>query len=622
MKTQTGMRLLASLLAMVIAYAIGHKVFLEVPFTTDENSYVFQAHNFLEGKIARPAPPFKEYFFYPMIVCDAKLGWFSRYAPMHPLWLAPGVWIGDPRIMTALAAGLSVWLLTACAGMAAVPAGVMIGLLLFSPYFLFMHATLLSHTSGLLAMCFLIWAYWRWNQTGRWPYAALAGIGWSLLLLNRTYIAVLIAAPFGLDALGHYWRHRSRTIFLGVLAFGLCAGAGVGMYLYYNYLTTGHPLQTAYDFYAPGETLGFGSRVRQDGRPFVHSLPIGLGYLWANVTLLNRWLWGFPGSLLLAAGLWFAGWSRRWSPLFLGALACVWLGHVAFWGPGVNNIGPYYYFETIPFLLLPCAVGITRAWQWLRSRPMGWRAVALLLVVAALAASVDFMWREGRRLRMQQQTTHRLSEIIRAAPAPAIIEIGVAWLDKVDLLTFNPHGLESQPLVVRPVDKNPEPVLRYFAQRQAWRLAGDGSRGLEPFPRRVLDVTFSAPASHHSTGRDALLPDGQNVRLAEEKQDAAGMLAFGNYCYVYPGRFVVEAELETHNVAPETPVWVDVAADLGRAILTRQVVSGTQTNTVRLDFSTDRFDPVEPRVYYGGSGRVAVKTLRVMERDAGPARKE
>lgn len=610
---QTALRLGASLLAAFVAYAVGHWFFLETPFTTDENSYVFQAHNFLEGRIARPAPPFKEYFFHPMIICDEQAGWLSRYPPAHPLWLVPGVGLGDPRLMSALAAGLSVWFLTACAALLEIPAIIMIILLMASPYFLFMHGTLLSHTSGLLAVCLMVWAYLRWQKTSGWFFAVMAGLAWSLLFLNRTYTALLLAIPFGLDTLWYCWRKRTRAGWLNTAVFAGCALIGIGLYLGYNALTTGHPFKTPYDYYAPGEALGFGDRYLPDGRTFVHDWATGLYQTGVNLQLLNRWLWGFGGSLALAGALWAVGWMPRWNMLFLAVCGCVGVGYMAFWFPGVNNIGPYYYFELIPFLLLPAAKGVARIWSRLPKRPMVRCIAAGLAFILALTVSGAFMRREGFNLQAEQRTEAELADCLHTAPSNALVALNLIWPRKVDTLAFNPIGLESQPLVVRSLDSQIEPILRFFAARQGFRLSGDGQRGLEPVTRAPLEFVFNAIKTRQFVGRDETLSDGQVARVAEAGKDAAGWVAFGNYYYIYPGCFRVEVELETQDVSADTPVCVEVVSERGRKVLTQSKVSGSVREMVLLEFTADGYIEIEPRVYYGGSGYLAIKGLRIAD---------
>ena len=275
-------RLAFSLAAAVCSLFVNQYVYFNTPVTTDENSYVFQANTFLEGRIARPCPPVPPVFMHEMIIMDQKAGWISRYPPAHSLWLVPGVAIDQPRIMVALAAALSVWFISGsvlCLGGSALAVCLV---LLFSPFFQFMYGTLLSHTSGLMAVSVLWWAYVRWQTSGRAGFAAVAGLAWSFLFLNRTYTGTLIALPLGVDAmarLGFRWRSKSQWI--GTILFGLFALAGVGAYLLYNHLALGDPLSSTYLYYEDKWQLGFSND---------HRVVDGLRITWENILLLDRWL--------------------------------------------------------------------------------------------------------------------------------------------------------------------------------------------------------------------------------------------------------------------------------------------------------------------------------------------
>ncbi len=74
-------------------------------------------------------------------------------------------------------------------------------MLLASPWFLFTFGTLLSHTSGVSGRLRHAGAYLWWRQSERPAAAILAGLAWGFLCLSHTYSALLIALPFGLDAL-------------------------------------------------------------------------------------------------------------------------------------------------------------------------------------------------------------------------------------------------------------------------------------------------------------------------------------------------------------------------------------------------------------------------------------
>lgn len=614
MKTSTFIRLAAALLAAVIVYILGHWFFFDLPFTTDENSYVFQAHNFLEGHVARRVPPVPWAFFHPMIICDEQVGWLSRYPPAHSLWLAPGVLLGNARLMSALAAGLSVWLITGCALLLNIPALLISLLLLASPYFLFVHGSLLSHTSGILAVSLMLWAYLKWAQSERWGYAALAGLAWSLLLLNRTYTAALLAVPFGADALLYVLRRRTGLALAGMLAFALCAAVGLGCFLGYNLLTTGNPLLTPYEYVSQSNCMGFGPIVYSNGLTYLHTISKGWAYLVENVLLLNRWLFGFKGSLLVALVLTAIGWLRRWSTLWLAVVVLICFGHMAFWYPGVNNIGPYYYFETFPFLALMTALGLTRLWRWSEARKSIWRAAYLTAVGAAVIASAAFMVQESRHIQVSLRPDHEFSRHLHSAPANALIAIDPAPpANRLERLAFNPRGLDSQPLIVRPYEDAVQFLLRHFKGRKGYRLDGNGGQGLEAINKTPLRMVFDLAHSHRLTGDDEVQPDGSVVRAARAGRDTGQMLTFGQFCYLYAGRFAFEADLVWSNVSAEAPVWMDVATAGGRNVQVRHTFNGDGAGTVRTEFSVPTPMLVEPRIYYGGSGDVAVGALRVVE---------
>ncbi|MDP2989134.1 MAG: hypothetical protein Q8O57_01025 [Kiritimatiellota bacterium] len=614
MKSSTSIRLATALLAAVAAYILGHWFFFDLPFTTDENSYVFQAHNFLKGRVARSAPPVPWAFFHPMLICDEQAGWLSRYPPAHSLWLTPGVLLGNARLMSALAAGLSVWLITGCALLLNIPALLICLLLLAAPYFLFVHGSLLSHTSGILAVSLMLWAYLKWAQSERWGYAALAGLAWSLLFLNRTYTAALLVLPFGADALLYVLRRRTGLALAGTIAFALCAAAGLGCYLGYNLLTTGNPLLTPYEYYGPGN---FGPNIFLNDNPYMHTIFKGWTHLVANVSLLNTWLFGFKGSLIVALVLAAIGWLRRWSPLWLAVIVLICFGHMAFWYPGVNNIGPYYYFETFPFLALMTALGLTRLWRWTEAQKGIWRAAYLTAAGVAVIASAAFMVQESRRIQVSLRADHKFVRNLYSAPDNALVVIDTNLpAYRLEMLAFNPRGLDSQPLIIRSYEDGVQFFLRYFKDRNGYRLDGNGSRGLEAIHKTPLRMVFNSALSHRLTGVDEVQPDGSEVRVARAGRDAGQMLTFGQFCYLYASRFTFEADLVWSNVSAEAPVWMEVATDGGRNLLVRHAVNGNGAGSVRTEFSVPTPVLVCPRIYYGGSGDVAVGALRIVDIEA------
>jgi hypothetical protein len=405
-------RLILSLSAAIITYFIGQVVYRDAPVTTDENSYVFQANLFLEGRVKRPAPDYQEWFKSVMIVLDKDAGWFSRYPPAHPSWLAPGVLLGQPRIMSAMAAGISVWLLTGVATLLGAPV-LVVGLgLLLSPYFLFMHGTLLSHTSAMLAAALMLYGYVRWTVRRSTASVAVAGCAWSFLYLDRPFTAILVAVPYAIDALIVLWRERGKRAWPGVIVFGLCAATGILLGLWYNAATTGDPLMPPFVFYDCNHSSGLGFDMS-------HTPRVALGYLAANVKMLDEWLTGFHGGLLVYVVLVLLGWTTRWSLFALAGILIIVSGHMLFCFPGVNICGPFYYFESLPFFMIFLALAARRLRAMAGRIGRVYPKYLFLLVLASVSASsLRFMILQGNNIRDYNATLARLIKTIRTAPPP------------------------------------------------------------------------------------------------------------------------------------------------------------------------------------------------------------
>lgn len=608
------------LLAVAIglaSYAISQWVFVGMPLTTDENSYVFQAYAFRDGVIARPAPPLHGCFTHEMIIQDEKAGWLSRYPPGHSLWLLPGALFDAPRLMIALAAALSFWMLSGCAALLRIPKGAIPILLCCSPYFLFMHGTLLSHTSGMLAVAVMLWSYLSWVLTRRSRYAAFAGLIWSFLFLNRTYTALLLALPFAVDVLWRACRERNRTVWIDTIVFALCSSLGILLFLLYNRLAVGDAFASTYLFYDASENLGFGLRHINCGLAYDHTLQRGLRLLTENVCLLDKWLFGFSGSLIALLVLFFLGWSARWSLLLLSSILVVWLGYIFFFYPGYNTIGPFYYFETLPMMVVGGGLGISRLWQgaasWPRTRQFGaWFAVLLMAIM-----SIAFMWREGMKIRADRMPKARLMKLIKSVPPNSLVILEDIPEPDMGELVFNLRGLKSDPLVLHSCHGFNRMLAKCFPERIPYLLKGNNAIPLSPLDlNKPAVLNIIAAYTLFQTGQNERCFDGKKeaVRVAREGRDRAMFLAMGGYYDIFPGRFRVRFDISLTGCASNAPVVVDVATDNGRRILAHKELHGNIGREIHdLEIISDDFISIEPRVYYGGSGNIWAHTIQIKE---------
>lgn len=602
-------------------------VFHRAPITSDETSYLFQAHAFLDGTIARDAPEIIEPFTArnSMLILEPRAGWLSRYPPAHSLWLVLGVLFGHPAWCIALAGALGVAWLVRVSPALSIRGWIVLVLALASPYFLFMYGTMLSHTSGFLAAAGLLACYLRWQTTSRPGWAALAGLCWSWIFLNRTYTALLIAIPFGIDALLALARKRTRQELMGTLSFAGCAAIGVLLILVYNKQATAEPFWMTYLYYNPSDNLGFGQRHHLNTFPkvpgYLHTPARGLGFLRDNLVLLDQWLFGFPGSLIAWLALSIAGWSRRWSWLLLSIPASVALGYVAFWFPGWDETGPIYYFETLPMMLFAAALGIERILRGInQQRPLAWAAAAVL-ALAWVGFTPGFVSTKAKAMDAVTAPRRELLDVYESAPDHSLLFLQEAissrlWVSH-DFL-YNPRGEDSRVLVVRWMDDNANAMMHRYADRTPYliEVADGGGYRLKPLDRESpLRVEFSLGNAHRTTGENRPNPNdpARTLRVAMPSQPAGWLLAAAT-ARLYPGTFTAEFDLTISATKPGQPVDIDVSTDSGRTILASQTLGTLTTREpVRLTFSVEGFPRVEPRVHTQGGAEIIISGVRILE---------
>ncbi len=617
-----------AVMAFALSLWLSVNVFHRAPLTTDELSYLFQAQLFSEGQLKREAPPFREAFLFPMIIQREEAGWFSRYPPGHAVWLTPGIWLGDPYLMIAWAAALGVWITARVGARLGLPPALLAGMLLISPFYVFTHGTLLSHTSGYLATALMVLAYIAWRQSGALRWAVAAGLAWGWIFHNRTYTALLIAVPFAVHSLILLARARDRKTLEGTLAFAGSALLGIVTLLGYNYLMVGDPFTMTYLYYNPSEGLGFGRRnylmvTTHHPSPVEHTFTKGLSDLWTNVRLLDRWLWGFRGTAMAWAALAMIGWNRRWSPLFLAAAIMVPLGYVFFWYPGWNVTGPNYYVEVLPFIMITAGFGVYRVGNLLPRRSIVRWSAALLLMILMLFLSSDHRASEIRSLRRATDRLGRYLEFIQTIPPGKLVmvddrQVGVLWAGG---LNFNPRGLEGPSILTRSLGEADISVMRYFSEYEPYylRRRRDGFR-LDPAdPPEPLNAEFHLPSVHRLTGANVPDPDDNRrvIRVARADEHEAGWLLFGRYLHIYPGEFAVEFIIDAEPREPgsgRAVARLDVASGRGAEIRAEmEIEQASADEPIVLRFRTDSFTEIEPRIDYLRQGDIQVHRVAIRE---------
>lgn len=609
--SQQHLRYFFSLIAAIGALLIGEHIYLREYLTTDENSYLFQAWLFLQGQTSLECPAIKDVLFHPMIICDKEAGWLSRYPPAHSLWLLPGVAIGYPRLMSAIAAFLAVWFLSKAGERLKIPVWVTGILLLVSPYFWLMYGSVLSHTSGLMATAIMIWAYLVWLQERKLAYAALAGLAWSFLFLSRTYTALWLALPFSIDALTRLTYTRSREALIGTTVFAVFSLLGVCFFLFYNAITTGDPFFSTFLYYEPSEGPGFGE---VNGK--MHTMAIGWEFLKFNVNNLNSNLWGFKGSLIVLLALTIVGYRKEITPLLLASTILVWLAYMAFWFRGINELSPIYFYETLAFIVLSAGMGVTRLYRANWHFPSWGKPLlgCLLLVVTGAYAKVTFV--ENAKIIMQRNSyTSAFQQVIRDVPTGSIVLLEKVHKDIRAQNSWNPQGLNSDPLVLHNY-YGIQNVLPYmFPNRPVYVVSGHRAK-----PAVLLNNTgtrFVAIEAAHmrtSIGKRSTSPDGNISYVAVSKTHKKGVLAEGVKQYLAPGRYVAKITFSASGLVGEEVGRILVVNKTdGSNLLDRTFISGDID--MPLVFEVPSVSLVEPIIYFSGNGRLEFERIIIEQID-------
>ncbi len=443
-------RVLAELLLatwLVAAALVTASVYRQLPHLLDAVSYTFQAGLLASGKLALDAPPFAAAFKGPFeVLWQGRL--FSQYPPGAAAVYALGQLVGLEWLVGPLAClvliGATSWTAGALYGR---PTGlVVLALGVLSPFVLFQAGSFLSHpiAGGLLAGALA--AFVAAERDGRRRWSAVAGVLLGISFLTREASSVLFALPLALRLLA---RQRWRPA-ITMLA---CGAPSVLAYLLYNQWLTGSPWLLPRTIFDASDHFGFGDGIGFHTR---HTLAAGLANTDELLTLLQFDLFGWPP--LLALGLlvvpFLLGRARTWDGLaafgFLGFV----VAYAGYFYHGIA-LGPRYYFEAMPWLLLLAGRGAQVLATLAHSR------VAVGLVLAVLSLNTVFLYVPAevqrrtdfsgmvgtRRLSLDFVQTSLLGPRLVGLPDRALILTNDWWLYNAALAPFNCPKLPDCPVL-------------------------------------------------------------------------------------------------------------------------------------------------------------------------------
>ena len=332
------------------------------PHILDASAYIFQAKIFASGRLSVAVPGNLGAFQGPFMVADQGR-WFAQYPPGTSALLALGLLLHLPWLVEPVLGALALWGIYQLGRLMFSPLVAVLAALLgaLSAFYLYLAASYLSHTIALFFGVYFLLSLLRFLERFRVRHLIIASLCAGGLLLTRELSMVLVCGG-SIAILVVFYRHRwwaeryriAALVVLPAAVLGVC----VALYLAYNALQTGSPFLLPRTVFNPSDRYGFGQGVGFYGQ---HTLAAGFVNLDQLLTILLIDLYGWPFYFTLAF-IPLAYLRRRreleWDFFCLAMCSLLILAQVGYFYHGIY-LGPRYLYDSLPFLLLLSARGMT-----------------------------------------------------------------------------------------------------------------------------------------------------------------------------------------------------------------------------------------------------------------------
>jgi hypothetical protein len=467
-------------MAAVVLVMSTQLLFHETGVTDDESTFDFQAQTLLLGRVVNPPPPVANSFQNTFIINDGKI-WAGKYTLGHPLIIAIGMALGDRYLLTITFSVLTLLLIYLIAlklfeDKTVARLALLLGAL--SPFFYLVSSTRLSHTTTAFFLALFVYLYLRARSTNETSMRALfpaflAGIALGYAFNVRSLTALGFSVPFCVVGMIDL-----RQRIPGTLAKALSLAAGFAVMLVftlgYNSVVTGNALTFPFHYYDSSEMLGFGA----NGHTFFASIR----NLAVSVGRLNSIFLGFPISLLCLFLVVILP-KRFGDYVSLGILGSIAFAYIFYYSPGVSDVGPVYYYETIiPLLLLTARVAMFLHRWFSEHLERGNAVVPNFLAVSVLLALITFVPEEVSHIRRLTTQIRSPYEFVRTADIHHALVLTKMKPNKGWVFGFkNPSPDFTDDIVYARFSDSTSNValLKYFQDRAPFILDGDGNK--EPY---------------------------------------------------------------------------------------------------------------------------------------------
>jgi hypothetical protein len=440
---------------------VADRVLLRFPNSGDEYCYLYQVRAWADGRAWFPAHPLQPFFDFGHIrVLDGRV--FSVFPPGWPAVIYAASLVAIPDwLVNPLLGALTVVVCFFVSrrwydGRVALVATVAMAV---SSFFLLNSGSFYAHTFTLLAVLVFGWAALRGSERDSFVDGVVAGAAFGAAFAARFFSALACGLPFGVHYLRHSWRHWRFA--LGFLAGSLPIAA---LFFWHNAVLMGQWGVLAMSGFEKYDTRWFQANLWTRG---------------TNLVLANLWDWivWTPAAVL---PLYTIAMRDRTGPhhqRVLGAVfVCLVIGYFFYVDDGGNRYGPRYYFEALPFVLLPAS--------WLVLKEPGWGAKTprarwlFYLYAVSVLLSVPVFARQAwlaRTIVFERTDLYRVVDEARLSNAVVIVSTrtGTRWSMAATDHTRNWGRYEGP--VIYALDLGPENrrLLDAFPGRSAYVYAYD-----------------------------------------------------------------------------------------------------------------------------------------------------
>jgi len=467
-----------------------------MPHVPDEVGYLFQAKYFSTGHLYLPLSADSNALAAPFQFADGNK-WYNVVPPGWPAILALGVRAGVPWLVNPLLGGIAILLAYALIRRLynrEIAEGTIL-LLAFSPWLLFLSASLMAHALALVCALLGLLAVAHTRETGSLIWAGIAGLAVGALLHVRALEGVIVAVVAGLWWLSAGWQKLRFKALITTCVAGMMM---VGLYLAYDKALTGNPLEIPMSkfldqtYYKGADRLGFGRDVGNFGWTGLDALP-GHGPIDVvmntnqNLYLANFEPFGWACGSLLFVFVMLGRRRLREDSLMSGLILATWGGLSLYWFSGGPDFGPRYWY----LMVIPIAVLTIRGAQSLAEQlsardvsPLASQRVWAFVVLASLIGFVNLVpWRSLDKYhdyRGVRSDIRRLEREYHFGRSLVFVR-GPAWPDYAAAIPFNPPALDTNapgPIFARDLSLDSRrSLIDHYADRPVWFVAGPTETG-------------------------------------------------------------------------------------------------------------------------------------------------